>query len=36
MLNLSLLLALSKWTYIFLTIGVVILVVALVLRKRSQ
>ena len=36
MLELSLLLALSKWTYIFLITGAVILAVALVLKKRSQ
>jgi len=34
--NLSLILAISKWTYILGTVGIVILVIALVLKKRQS
>ena len=34
--DLSLILAISKWTYILAGVGLVILVVALVLKKRQS
>lgn len=34
--NLSLILAISKWTYILGVVGLIILVVALVLKKRQS